>query len=288
MKSIPYIEYTKLEENHPHSDKWHYMSHLSNACASEDAHRTSAYAICLLSEGSLQLETDLFSQVAEAPAIFTITPAAIRKFTDLGTPYDARIFFFRKEIFLEGQADINYLDKFEFFEKTGQQVTPLDNEQFQQFKTYFDVIHEKSQEKAPHTTPIIRSLIYVVLHELDDAHLSLAKENTPIVDKSVPILSQFKALLAENFIKERKVSFYADKLHLTPKYFSTLIKEASGKTAGEWISEMLVLEAKVRLQNQAHSIAQIAYGLDFSDPSHFGKFFKKHVGISPMEYRNPS
>lgn len=288
MDSIPYIEYTKLERNHRQSDKWHYMSHLSNACASEDAHRTSAYAICLLSEGSLQLETDLFTQVAEAPAIFTITPAAIRKFTDLGEPYDAKIFFFRKEIFLDGQADIHYLDKFEFFEKTGRQITPLTRKQLEQFQTYFDMIYEKSQEKAPHTTAIIRSLIYVVLHELEDVLFSLDKEPTPILDKSLPILSQFKALLTENFITQRQVSFYAEKLHLTPKYFSTLIKDASGKTAGEWINEMLVLEAKVRLQNQENSIAQIAYDLDFSDPSHFGRFFRNHVGMSPTEYRNPS
>lgn len=115
MKPIPYIEYTKLEARHLRSDKWFYMSHLSNACASEDAHRTSAYAICLLSEGELQLESDLFVHKTKAPAIFTLAPSAIRKFTDLGSTYDAQILFFRKEVFLEGQSDINYLDKFDFF-----------------------------------------------------------------------------------------------------------------------------------------------------------------------------
>jgi len=73
---------------------------------------------------------------------------------------------------------------------------------------------------------------------------------------------------------------------LTTKYFSTLIKDVSGKTAGAWINEMLVLEARVRLQNPEQSIAQIAYELNFSDPSHFGRFFKKHVGVSPLEYRS--
>ena len=271
MKSIPYIEYTKLEADDANSDQWYHMSHLSNACASEDAHRTSAYAICLLSEGSLQLETDLFDQIAHAPTIFTIAPSVIRKFTDLGTGYDARIFFFRKEVFLEGQTDINYLDKFDFFEKTGQQVVALDPKQFQQFKTYFDVIHKKSHETAPHTTAIIRSLIYIVLNELDDVHHSLKTDSSPKVDKDIHILSRFKALLSKHFIEERQVSFYADKLHLTPKYFSTIIKEVSGKTAGEWINEMLLLESKVRLQNKDQSIAQIAYDLNFSDPSHFGK-----------------
>src|SRR5690606_41406356 len=127
MRSIPYIEYTQLEKEGTGAIQWYYMSHLSNACASEDAHRTSAYAICFLSEGSLQLETDLFNQTVQAPAIFTIAPSAIRKFTDLGARYDARILFFRKEVFLQGQVDINYLDKFDFFERSEERRVGKEN-----------------------------------------------------------------------------------------------------------------------------------------------------------------
>lgn len=283
MDSIPYIEYTKLEKSDTDFNLWYYMSHLSHACASEDVHRTSAYAICLLEKGELQLETDLFIQKAQAPAVFTLAPEAIRKFTDLYKNYDARIFFFRKEIFLQRQTNINYLDEFDFFERSGQQVIELTTKQFELFKSYFDLIHEKSTENDVHTSEIVRSLIYIILNEIDGIHhinkpASKTRENA--------ILSQFKRLLAKNFIQKRQVSFYAGKLHLTPKYFSTLIKQVSGKTAGEWINEMLLLEAKVRLQNPELTIAQIAYGLNFSDPSHFGKFFKKHTGKSPIQFRN--
>jgi len=282
---IPYIEYTKLETGDSGTSQWYYMSHLSNACAKEDAHRTSAYAVCLLSKGEIQLESDLFVHIAKAPAIFTIAPSAIRKFTDLGKDYDARILFFRKEVFLDGQADINYLEKFDFFEKTGQQVIALNSDKFKQFSTYFDVINRNTLENSPHTSDIIRSLIYIVLNELDDVHQTQNKLQSSEDDKNIHILSQFKKLLSEHFIEERLVSFYAEKMHLTPKYFSTVIKEASGKTAGEWINEMLLLEAKFRLKNKEQTIAQIAYSLNFSDPSHFGKFFRKHVGISPSVYR---
>jgi len=285
MKTIPYIEYTKLEAEGA-DGQWYHMSHLHNACASRDAHRTSAYAICLLGEGEIQVESNLFVHRAKAPAIFVIAPSVIRKFTDLGSAYDARILFFRKEIFLEGQADINYLDKFDFFEQQGQQVIALNPVQYQRFKTYLDLIEEKSLDAAPHASDIIRSLIYIILHEVDDVYQSQHPRQTPVTDKNSHFLSRFKALLAEHFIEERSVSFYAEKMHLTPKYFSTIIKDVSGKTAGEWINEMLLLEAKVRLQNKDQSIAQIADDLNFSDASHFGKFFKKHVGISPLEFRS--
>ena len=286
MDLIPYIEYTKIEAKDGNSAQWYYLSHLSNACASEDVHRTSAYAICLLSEGELQLETDLFVHHAKAPAIFAIPPSAIRKFTDLGQEYDAQILFFRKEIFLEGQSDITYLDKFDFFEKADEQVIKLDTEQLEQFQSYFNVILKKSTEYTQHTSDIIRSLIYIILNEVDAIYQKQSPTESEVEDKNTYILTQFKNLLSKNFINEREVSFYADKLHLTPKYFSTVIRKISGKTAGEWINEMLLLEAKVRLQNSEQTIAQIAYGLNFSDPSHFGKFFKKHTGMSPSKFRD--
>ncbi|NLB56665.1 MAG: AraC family transcriptional regulator [Lentisphaerae bacterium] len=286
MDSIPYIDYTKLEESGTNFNEWYYMSHLSNACASEDVHRTMAYAICLLEEGELQLESDLFVQKAEAPAIFTMAPEVIRKFTDLYKNYDARIFFFRKEVFLQRQTDINYLSKFDFFEKTDQQVIALSNKQYMLFKFYFDLIHEKSSENDLHTSEIVRSLIYVILNEIDSIHQTRAEEKLSPASRETLILSQFKRLLAKHFIQEQQVSFYAEKLHLTPKYFSTLIRQASGKTAGDWISEMLLLEAKVRLQNPNLTITQIAYDLNFSDPSHFGKFFKKQTGKTPLQFRS--
>lgn len=283
MHSIPYIEYTEID--HSQTSQWYYMSHLSDACASMDSHRTSAYAIVLLEKGEILFESNLFSQRVTAPAVFTIAPSSIRKFNQLDTPYDAKIFFFRKEVFLEGQADVNYLGKFEFFEQTGQQVVPLNQEQHLKFKTYFDLVHEKSLDTAPHTTEIIRSLTYIILHEIEDVHQGLTPEPSKAEDHDSHILSRFKTLLAEHFLQERQVSFYAEKMHLTPKYFSTVIKEVSGKTAGAWINEMLLLEAKARLQRKDVTVAQIAHQLNFSDPSHFGKFFKKHTGMSPAQYR---
>src|SRR5690606_18569532 len=147
--------------------------------ASEEAHRTSAYAICLLSKGALQLETNLFVQKVQAPAVFTISPSTIRKFTDLGASYDARIFFFRKEVFLDGRADVNYLDKFDFFEKTGQQVMALNPEELQKFNTLFDLVHEKSFDTGPHTSSIIQSMINIILNELDEIHQNHANEQAP-------------------------------------------------------------------------------------------------------------
>jgi AraC-like DNA-binding protein len=99
------------------------------------------------------------------------------------------------------------------------------------------------------------------------------------------LFKRFVVLLNQHFKTEHSVSFYADKLCLTPKYFSLRIKEVSGKTAGEWIDDMITLEAKVLLRTPNTSIQQVSDSLNFCDQSTFGKFFKLRTGISPKEYK---
>ena len=78
---------------------------------------------------------------------------------------------------------------------------------------------------------------------------------------------------------------YADKMFLTPKHLSTMVKEVSGKTAGEWIDSLVILEAKAMLKSSEQSIQEIADELHFANQSFFGKYFKHHTGFSPKEYR---
>ena len=80
--------------------------------------------------------------------------------------------------------------------------------------------------------------------------------------------------------------FYAEKLFYYPhSIFSLILKELTGKSANKWIDDALIVEAKMLLKAPQATVQQVADILHFSDQSTFGKFFKKHMGISPMEYR---
>ena len=81
------------------------------------------------------------------------------------------------------------------------------------------------------------------------------------------------------------MGFYAGQLHLTPKYLTTIIRKTSGRTAAEWIDDYVVLEAKNLLKYSTMSIQEIAYHLNFSTQSFFGKYFKQHTGTSPSRYK---
>ena len=81
------------------------------------------------------------------------------------------------------------------------------------------------------------------------------------------------------------MQFYADKLCLTPKYLSKIVKEASGRSGPEWIDAFVILEAKNLLRYSDESIKEIAYKLKFPSASVFNKFFKANTGLIPSDYR---
>ncbi len=107
----------------------------------------------------------------------------------------------------------------------------------------------------------------------------------PTLSRKEGLFSAFLRLLIANCRKEHAVSFYSEKLFITPQYLSLILKEQTGKSANKWIDDVLIQEAKILLKAPQATVQQVADLLHFSDQSTFGKFFKKHVGISPMEYR---
>lgn len=81
------------------------------------------------------------------------------------------------------------------------------------------------------------------------------------------------------------MSFYAKQLGITPKYLSKVIKDVSGRSAKDWIVEYTLLEIKSLLNNTALNIQEITLDTHFSSQASLGRFFKKHTGQSPSEYR---
>ena len=100
------------------------------------------------------------------------------------------------------------------------------------------------------------------------------------------IFDRFMRLVMDHHIQHRTVGFYAEKLNLTPKYLSKIIKTASGRSAPEWIDSYVILEAKNLLKYSTTPIKEIVYKLNFPNQSVFYKFFKAHTGMTPTEYRN--
>ncbi len=104
-------------------------------------------------------------------------------------------------------------------------------------------------------------------------------------DRSKEVSDKFLGLVAEYHTKERLVSFYAGKLCITPKYLSRLVKQATGKSASDWIDDYVILEARNMLRYTSLPVKDIVSGLSFPDSASFYKFFKSRTGMTPLQYR---
>lgn len=165
----------------------------------------------------------------------------------------------------------------------------LMEEEVQELKSFYELIEETVSRNDNFRTEIVRRLmgaylykIGSILHRKQPEFLS---ENPKSLKREEVLFNQFINLLTEHHRKERRVDFYAEQLFLSPKHLSTVVKKVSGKTAGEWIDEYVILEAKALLKYSVMSIQEVAYFMNFPNPSFFGKYFKHHTGLSPSEYK---
>ena len=96
---------------------------------------------------------------------------------------------------------------------------------------------------------------------------------------------KFFQLVMSNYKVNRSVTFYANSLCITPKYLTMVVKEVSGKSAKDWITEYMILELKGLLTNSTLNIQEIVEKTQFSNQSSLGRFFRRHTGLSPLQYR---
>jgi AraC-like DNA-binding protein len=143
--------------------------------------------------------------------------------------------------------------------------------------------HLASDVENPFRIQVLENLIRVFYYG-GIRHLPSQTESKPSGKNN--IVDHFMELVQEHYRKERLIGFYADKLCITPKYLSKLVKETTGRSAGDWIERHVTLEARAMLQSSDMTIQQIATSLNFPNQSFFGKYFKRATGISPKQYRN--
>ena len=100
------------------------------------------------------------------------------------------------------------------------------------------------------------------------------------------MLEQFMKLAINDHAREHLVGYYADKMCVTPKYLSKIVKETSGRSVPDWLSELLILDAKNMLRHTDMTIKEISARLYFPSQSFFFRFFKNHTGQTPTQYRD--
>ena len=128
---------------------------------------------------------------------------------------------------------------------------------------------------------IAMALCYQIMHE----YFSATPASPMNQDRNDIVFRNFMQALHSEKPRSREVSHYADAQCLSPRYFSSIIKEKTGRSALQWITIVTIDDAKRLLDNPDNSIKDVAYRLGFPNQSFFGRYFKQYSGQSPTEYR---
>ena len=170
------------------------------------------------------------------------------------------------------------------------QIMTLSTEEGEYLLRYFDLIHTvmsryQNLRMARHTISSLTAALFYQMVELVYTHTEVETASGNGPQRQLTYVHDFIKLVHLHFTKERTVSFYAQKLFISPKYLSLLVKEATGRSAAQWIDQHVITEAKNLLRYSGKNIQQVAYALNFSNQSSFGKYFKHLTGMSPTEYQ---
>jgi AraC-like DNA-binding protein len=149
---------------------------------------------------------------------------------------------------------------------------------------YYNMLWKKTK-KEYESKDVIQTLLVALLYEIYTIYNHRIPCKKEARNRKEALYDQFMRSLSENHKKERSVNFYAKELFLTPKHLSSVVKEISGKTAGEWIDNFVLFEAKSLLKSSQKNIQEIADELNFANQSFFGKYFKRYTGMSPKAFR---
>lgn len=167
-------------------------------------------------------------------------------------------------------------------------VISLTEEETDLLCKYFDLLSiEENKTLKDSSVPICSGIMSSLIYRLSEiSSRNFDEEIKNLKSKSsLRIFKDFLRLIINEYKNHRDVTYYANALCVTPKYLSTIVKELSNTKASKWIEILVITEAKNLLRYSDMTIQEIAYSLNFPNPSFFGAYFKKYAGITPGEYR---
>jgi AraC-like DNA-binding protein len=185
------------------------------------------------------------------------------------------------------------LNQYAVFQPGGIHVFELTDEQVIKVQSVYERMFEEINSDYIHKYDVLRNLVFELLHFAMKLQPTTRIENQH-TNASHRISAFFLELLERQFpiddthqmIQFRGASDFAKQLNVHVNHLNRAVKETTEKTTTQIIAERILQEAKILLKHSTWNVSEIAYALGFSEVTHFNNFFKKHVQLSPLKFRN--
>ena len=235
--------------------------------------------------GRMSCLVDLKAYSLQAPAMAILLPGQVLESLEYDEEFKTFTMIMSKEFTDSFNLPVSLQER--LFIQTNH-FHPISKEVLEVYVSCFNQIKNVIKQKDnPYRREIIKCLFSAHYYGLGYYIHSSNSENKQTVRMTYQqeLCERFITLVSENYKEKREIGYYADKLCVSNKYLSSLLKQETGLTALQWIEKYVVLYAKSCLSSTSMTVQQISDELFFPSQSVFGKYFKRVEGISPKQYR---
>jgi len=249
--------------------------------------RASNFSLFIIERGYIEIELDYKGHFVEQCCFLIILPEHLIQSIKLSNDFRGRLMIISQSYYSIAEKDSLRLHHPMFLNVKKLPILHLNEYENCIINSCWNRIKQVITYQNHHfKEDLIKTILIEFMLEMNsiliDRKYGVNHQKTPRQEELVQIFFQ---LLKGHGKIEHKVSFYADKLHITSQYLAIILKQQTGKTTHEWITNALIIEAKILLKHTQLSIVQISDSLNFCDPSAFGKFFKTYTKTTPFQFR---
>lgn len=251
-------------------------------------HRCEVAAIVLCRSGRAEALVDQSRGSVTPGTLLILLPGAMFMLTDRSEHFRADYCVFSRELFAEASFRLEPA----FFRTLREHpISHPAPSRVEGMRVWFRMAeYTYSDRENMFRNTIIRNRLQNVMLEIYDKYLRRAghseREESVASNRQTELFHRFVTLVQEEYRRHREVGYYADRLCVSARYLSTIVRHVAHCSVKEFIDRAVVLEIKMLLQTTDLSVQEIAYRLHFPDQSYLGRYFKKHTGRTPIEYRN--
>lgn len=239
--------------------------------------------LCINGSGYRRINHHRFQMIEKS--VHIILPGQIHSFSNITNDFEIYILLFERSYLSHSNLQPQVLDNLLNLDADCHPNLKLSNSEFALWMTTFKQINEELRSKKKYHQEIVNasiiSLLWQVKRETINEFSTDRKSN-----RQQELFTHFKSLIEEHFQSKKNVSEYANLLNLTAKHLSETVKKLTNHSALYYIHERIIHEAEYLLVYSDSSVKEIAHFLHFENPSHFGRFFKKNKGTTPLKFRS--
>jgi len=246
--------------------------------------KTDVTTVIIYEKGWVRVSLDMKEYVVQAPSVVTFLPDTIYKVMECSENLEYKIIIYSKNF--TDNLFLN-LDRMHPL-RTAIHDCPVNEgaEHVYVYNKYLSMLIDLTKRSdSPYKLDAAKHLTLATFYSFSLVRHNVADKHEERVGRKDELFGDFVELVHRHFRACRDVAFYADKLCVTVKYLSQVVKEKAGRPALEFIEQYVITECKALLLSTTMSIQQIADELHFPSQSVFGKYFKRATGVSPRDYR---